>query len=374
MSVAIVQKLVTYIKEIQEVILFTTMTDARWYFVLGASPLFHIMLPFIGFLLIVNALINGYFLVKASNRNLNRWFNFISSMVSSILSSVSLYGATISVFLGVSFSAGPWLFFSSLIITSVYQITMCFVNLRRAYESLSDSVQRMHYIQATLNNLFFLVLFSLAVAAVFLTLVFPAAAPLAGVCFALGTACFIGINILWRIGPRSWKLAIKEFCNLGKPNLIEENVCKVSQDVRPLSDKEEEENPNHHRLFTCMDYSAKIRIMDAEVAKRYMYQIIRKKIVSYKSIETQKTKDKIAALTETLNALESESKLCKKKILMRHPLVFQSFWTEKGDVEQIIDAVVALQVRFKKTPSPFFLPLLDSDTYSPDLNPSLRTK
>jgi hypothetical protein len=342
MSAATFQKLVTYIKEIQEVALFTTMFNAQWYFAFVAFPLFYIMMPFIGFLLAINAFINAYFLIKANNQNLNQWFNFITSLICAVLSNVSFFGAAVSVLLGITFNIGPWFFFSSLMVASIHQITMLMINFRRVYESLAGSDQRMHYIQAALNNLLMLTLFSAASGAVFFTLFFPTLVPLVGACFAICTVFLMGVNILWRMMPYNWRLGIKRFLNLGKHEL--NHACKSEENIKSFPDKKEEKNPNHHRFFTRMDYSAKIKNMDVEAAKDYLIQIIFSKIASYKSNEAQKIQDKIAVLNEALDALKFGPKLAKRSLLKEYPLAFQSFWPEKGDVEQIIDAALTIQV------------------------------
>lgn len=78
-------KAITYIRETQEVALFSTMADTRWYSAFGGSPLFFIMLPFIGILLTLNALMNAYKLIQASNKNLDKWFNLIISATCAFL-------------------------------------------------------------------------------------------------------------------------------------------------------------------------------------------------------------------------------------------------------------------------------------------------
>ncbi|MGL5742058.1 MAG: hypothetical protein ACRCXC_05670 [Legionella sp.] len=90
--------------------LFATMIKVEWATAFSASPLYYVMLPFIGLLLTLSALINGYHLAKASNRNFDLWFLFVASVVCAALASVSLYGSAIAMALGFSFAAGPCFF------------------------------------------------------------------------------------------------------------------------------------------------------------------------------------------------------------------------------------------------------------------------
>lgn len=343
MSVGEFQKAVTYIKETQDIALFATMADARWYSAFGASPLFFVMLPFIGLLLTINALINAYRLSKAHNQNLDQWFGFVVSALCAVLGSVSLYGAAISVFWGVSFAAGPWFFFSSLMVASLHQMMMVGINFHRAYEALQGSSQRMHHLQAALNNLFILGLLFAAVGSVLFVMLFPSVAPLVGMGCAMGAVTFTGLDILWRIVPHNWKLAIKGFLNLGKPELVQNDAWTSTQEVQSYLDKTQEKNPNHHRLFTRFDYSAKVSEMDVVRAQDYLDEIISRKIASFgKSTLNEKTQHKVSVL-EILRDELVDFTCSKKDLLKDYPLAFQSFWAEKGDVEQIFDAVVVFQ-------------------------------
>lgn len=347
------QKAVTYIKETQDIALFTTMADARWYSAFGASPLFFVMLPFIGVLITINALINAYNFSKASNKNLDQWFGFVVSALCAALGCVSLYGAAISVFLGVSFAAGPWFFLSSLMVASLHQVTMLGINFARAYEALPGSAQRMHHLQAAINNLFLLGLLGSAVGSVLFVMLFPSVAPLVGAGCAIGAVALTGLDILWRIVPHNWKLTIKGFLHLGKPELVQNIGRPLTQDVPSNLDKTQEHNPNHHRLFTRFDYSAKVRELDVERARDYLGQVIVRKIASFETATgDEKTQHKLAVL-ELLRGTSVDFEYSKKALLKDYPLAFQSFWAEKGEVEQIFDAVVVFQEKYQQVKSAY---------------------
>lgn len=340
------QKAITYIRETQEIALFATMADARLSAAFSASPLFYITLPFIGFLLTINALINGYQLAKASNRNFDQWFLFATSAVCAVLASISLYGAAISMAFSFSFAAGPWFFFSSLIVALSHQLTMFGLNSYRAFESPKGSIQRMHYIQAAFNNLFAMTFLASALGAVVFVLLFPIL-PAAGTVFAITAVVFTGLDILWRMAPYAGKQLIKGWFHLSKPDAIQDAIVN-QEEISKLKSFTEKE-PKHHRMFTCCDYSAVIRTMDTGAIKPYLSGIIHHKLNRLgQSIDPQneKIKDKISLLKLLLNVMENPQGISKEDVLAKYPLAFQSFWTDKGEVAQIFDAVIASQDRY----------------------------
>ncbi|PWY56361.1 hypothetical protein DGG96_02945 [Legionella qingyii] len=336
------QKAITYIRETQEIALFATMADARLSAAFSASPLFYIILPFIGFLLTVNALINGFQLAKASNRNVDRWLLFATSAICAALASVSLYGAALSKILGFSFAAGPWFFFSSLLVALTHQFMMFGINLYRAFESPKDSIQRMHYMQAALSNAFAMAFLASALGAVVFVLLFPMA-PVLGAGFSITAVLFTGVDLLWRMAPYSVKQLIKGWLHLSKPDVTQDAV--VNQ-AAIFNSKTNEEEPKHHRMFTCCDYSAVIRKMDSAAVKAYLLELIQNKLKLLESKfdpKNEKINDKISLLKTLLKAIENPQKISKKNVRATYPLAFQSFWADKGDVEQILDAVIAFQ-------------------------------
>ncbi|WP_131794435.1 hypothetical protein [Fluoribacter gormanii] len=338
------QKAITYIRETQEIALFATMADARLSTAFSASPLFYIILPFIGFLLTINALINGYHLAKASNRNVDRWLLFATSAICAALASISLYGAAISKVLGFSFAAGPWFFFSSLLVALSHQFMMFGLNLYRAFESPKDSIQRMHYMQAALSNAFAMAFLAAALGAVVFVLLFPVA-PVVGTVFSITAVLFTGVDLLWRMAPDSVKQIIKGRLHLGKPDIAQDAMVNQEAIFNPKTNKEE---PKHHRMFTCCDYSAVIRKMDGVAVKAYLLGLIQNKLSLLEQKpdpKNQKINDKISLLKTLLKTIENPQKISKMNVRATYPLAFQSFWAEKGDVEQILDAVIAFQDR-----------------------------
>ncbi|KTD10760.1 hypothetical protein Lgra_1726 [Legionella gratiana] len=340
------QKVIAYIRETQEMALFATMADARLSAAFRTSPLFYIMLPFIGFLLTLNAMANGYQLARANNRNFDRWFFFITSMTCATLASISLYGAALSEILSFTFAAGPWFFFSSLIVGLASQLVMFGLNLHRVSESPKGSIQQAHYIQATFNNAFVLSLLTTVLGAVIFVMLFPAVAPAAGSAFAITAVVLTALDILWQVMPQNQKQKVKEWFNINKPDLEQDATASQKQHEKYANIINDEKEPQHHRLFTRCDYSAVIRTMKVDEAKNYLSTLIQYKLNTFGrhiSLHDEKTKDKVFLLNQLLNVIEGSVEISRKDIMAMYPLAFQSFWAEKGEVEQLFDAVIMLQ-------------------------------
>ena len=349
MSVNEVQKTVTYLREAQEVALFASMSNSRLQAAFAASPLFYIMLPFIGLLMTISASLNSYRLAKADNKNLDKWSHAIASSLCAALASVSVYGSALSVLLGFHFAAGPWFFLGSVIAGITHQSMMMGINFYRAFKAPGNSVQRKHFLQAALNNLFVTGLLSAVVGTVLFVMLFPTVAPLIGSVFAVTAALFTFSDIMWRIIPYNWKRSTKGAINLGKPELPHNHALK--SEISLIETHSQDLNPKHHKVFSCNDHSAVVKKLDAESAKNYLNLQIKKKIDSYGdglSFRDKKTQDKFLFLKESLASVDESAVPSKKSLLKKHPLAFQSFWLEKGEVEQLFDAVVVLHEKLNQ--------------------------
>ncbi|KTD65172.1 hypothetical protein Lsan_0847 [Legionella santicrucis] len=344
------QKAIAYIRETQEMALFATMADARLSTAFRTSPLFYIMLPFIGFLLTLNAIANGYQLAKANNKNFDQWIFFITSMTCAALASISLYGAALSEILSFTFAAGPWFFFSSLIVGLASQLVMLGVNLYRASESPKGSIQHAHYIQNALNNSFVLSLLTTVLGAVIFVMLFPTVAPAAGSAFAITAVVLTALDILWQVMPQNKKQKIKEWFYINEPDLEQDATVYQKQNEMHANITNDEKEPQHHRMFTRCDYSAVVRKMEVDEAKNYLSALIRYKLDTFGknvSLQDEKSKDKVVLLKKLLNVIDSPTEISKKNMIAMHPLAFQSFWAEKGEVEQLFDAVIVLQNKYQ---------------------------
>lgn len=342
MAIRTFQKAVVYLKEIQDIGLFGVMIDSRWFALFSGSPLYYIMFPFIAILLTMLTAISGYELATANNKNFDKLFAVIVSVLSSICSSVSLYGAVIATAMGVTFAAGSWFFLTGVALAGLHQMVMLGLNLYRAYESRFDPVQRMHHIQAALSNLFVLGLLTSIVGAIVFVVLTPIAPVLGSVCAAAAVAFTIAA-LVWQLTPHSWKLAIKGFLNLGKPEITEQSVDEHVSELADTVDMNLLGKPEHYtRLFSHRDYGTQVRRMNHEEGKLYLEQSINNKMARLtinKSHLDDKDQQKMDLLTSLLGALKDKKMLSREDLLAQYPLVFQSFWAEKGEVEQLFDAV-----------------------------------
>jgi hypothetical protein len=342
MAIRTFQKVAVYLKEIQDIGLFGVMINSRWFAMFSGSPLFYIMFPFIAILLTILAAINGYELATANNKNFDKLFALIVSVISAVCSSVSLYGAVIATAMGVTFAAGSWFFLAGVSLAGLHQMVMLGLNLYRAYESRFDPVQRMHHLQAALSNLFVLGLLTSIVGAIVFVILTPVA-PVLGTACAIAAVGFTVAAMIWQLTPYSWKQAIKGFMHLGKPDLTEQ---PVDGHVSELVDEAEFnllDKPEHYtRLFSHTDYGTQVRRMNLDEGKTYLEQAINNKIIRLnvnKIHLDEKDQQKMDLLTRLLGSLKDKKIISRDDLLAQYTLVFQSFWAEKGEVEQLFDAV-----------------------------------
>ncbi|KTD51179.1 hypothetical protein [Legionella quateirensis] len=349
MVLGIVQKAIAYTKEVQDIGLFGVMADSRLFAAFSGSPFYYVMLPFIGILLTLSAAISGYQLALAENKNFDKWFGFIMSGVGAVLASVSLYGSVIASALNLTFAAGPWLFLSSVVLAGLHQGIMLGINAYRAYESLSGSVQRMHYIQASLNNAFILGLLTAVSGAITFVMLTPVA-PVLGTACALTALLITGVNLVWRMIPHNWKLSIKEFFHLNKPIVITIDQLDLSSIKTDIPDLRATLSISSQRLFSQIEYCSVLKSMELSQAHVYIKDIINRKIELLNSSSTpqnEKNIQKADLLMHLSTQLDGKQSISKAELLSAYPLAFQSFWAEKGEVEQIFDAVMVLQDKYE---------------------------
>lgn len=331
------------------------MADPRLFAAFNGSPFFYVMLPFIGILLLVSAALSGYQLACAENKNFDKWFGFVVATVCSLLACVSMYGSVIATFLQSTFVAGPWFFLTSIVLAGVHQSIMLALNLYRAYESSPGSVQRMHYIQASFSNAHILALLTAISGTITFVMLTPVA-PLLGSACALSVVLLTVMNLCWRMIPHNWKLAIKEHVYLNKPEVHHSEHLTQILTLGQTSDKTIFNSRLSQRLFSHTDYAAVVKAMNPQCARQYLKKVINEKIqqlCSQRTLQSDKNVQKKDVLSEILAQLDDDSKeIFKNKLLKRYPMAFQSFWAEKGEVEQIVDAVIGLRFHTQSHPEP----------------------
>jgi len=333
-----IQRAVLYIKEVQEIGLFAVMADSRLFIAFVSSPLYFIMLPVIGLLFTILAIINGYTLARAANKNFDAWFGFLVSALGALCASISLYGAVAAAAYGLVFTAGPFFFLAGGVLGALHQGVMLGLNAYRAYESEKGSVQRMHYVQALLNNVFVLCLTGAVLGTVLFVMILPIA-PVAGSACAISAMLLTGAGLLWRILPNNWKQSIKGHLGLAKP--VSDN--RIYLDVEfSRNGSSQYANSSHPRLFSSIDYSARVKAAQSpNKIEYYLQKIIAHKVEIFNK-KPHPLSDKDLQKTTALSALSkaiTEHRILKKAHISKEcPQAFQSFWTQKGDVEAIFDA------------------------------------
>lgn len=334
-----VHKVVLYIKDAQEFALFTAMTSSRVFQLFTASPLFYMLFPFLGLLHATIAIVHGIDLYNAPNKNVQMWLNFLFSLASATFSNIWFYGALVAQLVGTTFVAGPWFFLLSIGISASYQLIMLGVNAYRAFVSLSGSTQRMHHIQAAFNNFHQFTILGAAAGAVFTILLVPAIPYIGAICASF-VLLSLAVTTIWRMAPNSFKTSFKDWLGFEKP--------KLSESLAPKELQKEVENDltqNYHysALFTPPDYSEKIKALDLDAGRQYLIRLIDHKLLyswGHDYRDDAKTQHKKFVLESVLTAIGTNGAINKHDLLTGHELAFQSFWHEKGDVEQLVDAAV----------------------------------
>lgn len=342
------QKAVTYIKEVMDIGLFAVMSDAEIFLIFSGSPLSYVLLPMLAILFTILTLINGYDLFKANNKNIDKVLGFIVSVLCCALTSASLYGAVIANVLDLTFSAGPWLFLTSISLALAHQVLMTGLNAFRAYESLKGSVQRMHYIQAVFRNVLNVILIAVVTAAVVFVMLTPIAPAIGSAC-ALVAAALTGVNILWRVLPDRWKDVLKGITGFAKPT-PEISFRDLASAPSPQG-QAEIIPPVYKGIFVKYDHVEYLAGKDAESGRAYLESVINTKIAIMKEgcdLTCQKNNQKTSLLERLRNSLQSNHIESIATLSKDFPLAFQSFWAEQGEVEQIARATVSILERLNE--------------------------
>lgn len=345
MSVSVIQKGLFYIKEVQEVVLFGVMVDARLYAMFASSALYYVMFPMLGFIFTAFAFINLYQLVQAKNRHAELYFNFIVSAIQAFCAGTSLYGGVIATLMGTTFALGPLFFQASILFGVAHQGLMLGLNLTRAYQAPKDSALRKHYLQAAMNNLFILALLGILTGTVVFCILAPVS-PYLAAGFAMATVAITLMAMGWRLAPDSLKQRFKKAIGLGKPVHEPEPVqddyglC-CSSDVQAL--RTIDPLP-HAKLFVAPDYSEIVRRKPTYAQKcDSVLFLIERKISELSNVSGDKALHKKAFL-ECLKRHIEGNRLQKSSYYYNRfqADVFHSFLRDKSDTARILDAAMLL--------------------------------
>ncbi|WP_158617406.1 hypothetical protein [Legionella sp. km772] len=329
--------------------LFAIMSDEDIFFIFNGSPLYFAMLPMIGLLSTILVVANAYELSKANNKNFDRWFGLIVSALCATLASISLYGSVIASYYELNFALGPWFFLASVAVAFTHQFALFSLNCYRAYESLSNSAQRMHYVQAAFNNAYHLGIIAAVAGALTFVMLTPIAPALGSAC-AITAVCMTAVNLLWKMLPASWRDKVKAHLELDKPKFGEEEVYHFPPDLKAEKKVHPESELSYQRLFTKRDYSAEIQHQSFSQGLNHLQKIIQEKINRYNAAalpHSEKNEQKKALLLELKNSLNNDLCFSKRRLLHSYPLAFQSFWVEESEVESIVKAAYLLKDKYQ---------------------------
>lgn len=350
MSVSVVQKGLFYLKEVQEVVLFGVMVDARLFAMFASSALYYVMFPFLGFIFTAFAFINLYQLVQSKNRHFDLYFNFIVSAIQAFCAGTSLYGGVIAALLGTTFALGPIFFQASITFGVVHQGIMLGLNLVRAYQSPKDSALRKHYLQAAMNNLFILALLGILTGTVVFCILAPVS-PYLAAGFALATVALTLVTMGWRLAPNSYKQQFKSAIGLGKPKVVldarDETIDFGFGNVASI--KPVEFLP-HAKLFVAPDYTEIVKRKPTYMQKKdCVLDLIDRKIEELSTASGDKAHKKTSFLKCLKRHIE-EGRLQKSSYYYERFSgdAFHSFLREKSDTGRILDAAMMLYPRTHK--------------------------
>jgi hypothetical protein len=222
-----------------------------------------------------------------------------------------------------------------------HQLVMLGLNGYRAYEALRDTSQRMHYIQAALNNLFNLGLLTGIVGAVVFVMLTPIAPFVGSVC-ALTAVSFTLANMVWRVLPHNWKLSIKGFLYLGKPEPFDLEKFDVS---RIALSSNLEQVVIDQSIFSKGDFSVPIKALDLSASEPYLQSLMTQKgaILQYGLLPTNDMSTLKSSLRSSASAaFHQQTATSKTDLFQKNPLAVQGFWAEKRGGEQQLDAALVL--------------------------------
>jgi len=259
-------------KEFPETLFYGAMAKNSWYVWLGASPLLLILLPLIGLSLAGMAALDIYNLVKAANKNMDKWLGAIFASLSTVLAGVSISSLVLGTIFNFTWAAGPWFFLSSVLAFSSYNLFNMGITLMRILESPQGSPQRMHFLQQMVAQLNMCLTAAMVIGSVLIVVLFPGSPVLAAV-FAGGSALMTLVNISWRFMPESMKASLKSFFGFTKPDIevVDSNVDTQQRspgtglavgEVQGEKIFQMPANTKGSRFFTAPDYYHQLRGID----------------------------------------------------------------------------------------------------------------
>lgn len=305
MNISPMQKTNAAIKDTGEAFLFTFFMQRKWLTIFTNSPFYFVLMPLLGINILLNTIFTWMNFSKAHNKNGDKLFGALTTNFAANAALVSITGGLIAKGLGATFIAGPWLFFTSLVILASQQLVMLSLNSYRALNSSEKSNKRNAFIQKAIHNLFNIALIGLMISSVLVVLITPAAPIVIAIVSGIAAGLTL-INLAWSILTHlkpEWITRIKAFVGL------DEKKTTLNADL--LTNK------------------IQAKIEEQESLSR----------------NSKKAEDKLDVLRQLKNTLQSNSGSSfpnKEKTIQQYPLAFQSFFKPVGEVEELYDEVTLL--------------------------------
>ncbi|MBA2711842.1 MAG: hypothetical protein H0U57_14785 [Tatlockia sp.] len=183
--------------------------------------------------LLVLVLLQAYNLYQSKQHGLDKVLPLFASLSSALLNNTSTFGGIIASAMHTTFLAGPWVLLASMIIGFSQQFGMFLFHSYKAFKSWPDSIERMHHLQAAMNNVFNAVLIISMMMTIVFALLIPGTAPVALATFTVIGVGMLAANFIWRNISHRSRIQLKQMLGFGKPDdelSDEENSIKINSE------------------------------------------------------------------------------------------------------------------------------------------------
>lgn len=337
------------LKEFPELGLFGSMTSRSINAVIGI-PVGLVLMPLIAVALFGLAILDIYTLIRAPNKNIDKWLQAFVGSLCALLAGTSISSFVLGNLFGFTFVAGPWFFLSSVLVFSLYNIFNMGLTFFRLFEAPMGSPQQKHYIQRLIFQLNMMITAAAIIGCVFTVILFPVSAPLATFFAVLTVVMTVG-NIAWRFMPESYKETIKGWFGLAKGEtetvkIVEqlqatpdqENSAKLNAGVRSVKFEQRKGIiPGHY--LTAPDYLSQVKSLSPADQITFMEQMLKayQFRLDDKGNTITRVQSKLQSVEDMIDNLERmrEGKPLEEVRVKGLNQVCQSFFRESSRLEAI---------------------------------------
>ncbi|MBA2650537.1 MAG: hypothetical protein H0U75_13275 [Legionella sp.] len=308
--------------------MFSAFSNTTWLNLFKNSPISLINKASLGIVTLILASLQCYYFYHAVNKNFEGWFNTISTIISTGLTSLATYGELLAGLLGFGFAAGIWIFIAGLAVGMVNQLVEAGLNLHRSKQALHGSAQSKHYLQAAIFHGLNASSLGITITALIVSFIIPVA-PLVVTFICLSVVGFGLANIAWRFGSEGTKDRIKQGMGLAKPT----HEITLRQELKKFP----ENNPSLQTIALDSEATEKSNLKKQQHLNTLLSEKLDGWQKNYQGVKIE-SKKKVVALLKS-NITTPWNIPSKTEIATKYPKAFQSFWREKGEVEQLYEVV-----------------------------------